>query len=251
MREFRSIRQYREISQREPLTKTTGSNIVARKRCSEDQSAAVRRGIVSGCLSCLARRCRRSLVVLTAAFSFLCTSPSGKAQQSVEMEIPAQTVEIQHNRSDLTLAALWMKFRCLRRVRNQSVAPSSSRLAPCREFRVNGKIIDGDSTTIALNSYEADKIDFPSQLIQYSDADGAFLCIAMKVIFHGFSNKMDYQIYVNQRDRYSLLSYCTVDEQPADAPDRYPYSQNATSSWAEFIHRLSEPVRLDLVPASK
>lgn len=90
----------------------------------------------------------------------------------------------------------------------------------------------------------------PPLIVKFSEDGGGFACIALKVLFNEVPNTYDFDIYVDPRDRYSLLSYCSRDEQPSSVPNRYPFEQNKVNSLSEFNRVLSMPFRVNLKAAA-
>lgn len=152
--------------------------------------------------------------------------------------LPPQTLRFTPSRDDVTVRAAWMQFRC--------VMPSGgATYRACPGFTVNGRPVDIDTAMLEFpatgrNTAEMGRVD-----VSFA-GEGSHLCIALRAIFNEVPHDDDVGIFAVSRDRASLLSYCTVEVQPDQVPNRYPFEQNRVRSLKEFVERLSRPIEVRL-----
>ncbi|HMB54540.1 MAG TPA: hypothetical protein VKU40_14585 [Thermoanaerobaculia bacterium] len=190
----------------------------------------------------------RSATPLVAALIALapshCPAPSG---DTVEIHLEGGTVELRPSRDDLEVAALWLQVRCLRQATAAERAASGFSYATCDGFTVDGTHREY-GTLIELPAQARNRVRFEPLDLAFATDRGGHLCLALRAIFAGVSPRNDQPLYRRPADRYSLLSYCTVEEQPEWVDGRHTFEQNRVSTLAELRHALARPLAVDLVP---
>jgi len=151
-------------------------------------------------------------------------------------------VEIHHDRSDIYAGTLMMQIYCLKSADNTWYSHD------CAEVTVDGKPVDG---FWQFESTQKNEFTVPPISILYHKEAADALCVGMKVLFkgcapeQGCSNTYDYQLYRDQEDRYTFLSYCTVDTLPAQFSDVAFFAHRRVKTFDEFKAGMRS-VRLEL-----
>lgn len=163
---------------------------------------------------------------------------SSIASASTDFALDAGTVRINHNRPDLNLEKLWLSTSCFN-------ADGSWAENDCASVEVNGQQPDG-IIEFPADSNNKDQIPTPKISIRYHENTGKIFCIGMKVLFYGYPNQTDYALYSDLKDRYSLLSFCTVTELPEALQNQPRVSHRRSDTWSEFVDRFLQPIDLQL-----
>lgn len=117
-------------------------------------------------------------------------------------------VEISHNRPDLSVEKLWLHTACF----NQDGSWAEE---DCSALEIDAKQSDIFVEFLALNKGE---------------------------------NQNDFVLYTEPKDRYSILSFCNVDELPGALATQARFAHRRVKSWGEFAVQFSQPIKLVLKP---
>jgi hypothetical protein len=176
-----------------------------------------------------------------AAAALLCVLGCAPSP-GTDFRVGPVSVNIEHNRADLELEAFLLHAVC--------VHPDGSWAATdCFEMRIDGRVVEGGIAFPAAG--QANSIDVPRIEIDHNSESGQILCLGTKVLFHGHPNERDYVIYGDPKDRYSILAFCTTERLPGLLAEQPRFAHRRASSWKEFVERLSNPIALQLAPASR
>ncbi len=189
------------------------------------------------------------VLVLTLAVGLgAVLSCSGAATGEVrEVRLGPRVVEIAPDRGEPAVAELWMQVRCVRRATAAEEAAGGLAYATCDGFTFDGEPLDY-GTLLKLEPVGRNRFRLEGHVARFRDDRGGHLCIALRAVFAGVLHEHDAGLYADPDDRYSLLSYCTVAEQPAWAPGRHPFDQNRAAGLEDFNARLEAPIQLRLRP---
>ena len=151
------------------------------------------------------------------------------------LELPEGRARIEHTRDDLQLKKLWLAVFCVGR---QGWSKNT-----CAALTVQGRPHKG--LLIELDSTGQNVVPVPSIRINLTSlADTA--CVTMKAVFSDYPNEVDFQLYADPNDRYSILSYCTQ-APPMELSGQPRVNHRRVQSWTEFINRLlNRPLVLKL-----
>lgn len=164
--------------------------------------------------------------------------------------LEARSIEVRPSRDDVTVKALWLQIRCLRKATERERKQSGQPYATCEGFTVDGEPVEY-GVLLELPSHATSTVRLERHRIRFEERRGGHLCMALRAIFHQVSPRHDHSLYADPADRYSLLSFCTVEQQPDWAPGRYPFDQNRVETVQGFSEQLSQPIVLNLRPAGR
>lgn len=180
-------------------------------------------------------------------FAFLVSVP---AFSENTFEIRSGNVNFEHNRPDLKLAHLWIQLSCFDKDGGGNGA------SDCIDVIVNGV----ETTTENLLEFPAipgssSQVDLSAISIRLNEKSEKFFCIGMKILFEGFPNKCDSLLYPSypdprSRDRYSLLSFCSVESIPEGSSANSRFSNRRKLTWSDFKASLAQPIGIQLTDAT-
>ena len=154
-------------------------------------------------------------------------------------DLNAGTFQIIHNRPDFKLERLWIQTACFN-------SDGTSSHESCAETIVDGRPNNDGVIEFLSASNDFNQINTKDVSIRYDQKTGKFFCIGMKVIFEGFPNRCDEVLYQEIKDRYSILSFCTVDKIPENTPANARFSNRRLATWSDFSSAFVRPIQLHL-----
>ncbi|MGE3757568.1 MAG: hypothetical protein AB7H97_07425 [Pseudobdellovibrionaceae bacterium] len=161
-----------------------------------------------------------------------------------EFMLAPTVTRVQHDRPDLMADTLMMRVYCLKEYKGTWSDTD------CAEVVVDGEV---DEEYWQVSSASGDVFDLPSIKVRFDPNLADVLCIGAKVLFRGCSaeegcsNQYDFKLYVDQNDRYSVLSFCTAKNLPEIFSDNAFFAHRRVQTFHEFGSSLSS-INLNLNP---
>ena len=169
-------------------------------------------------------------------FALLLTQISFAAN---DFHVDAGGIQVVHNRPDLRVEKLWISWSCF----NQDGSWAAN---DCVDVKAGGEPA-GDLIAFQASSKVKDYVPTSRLDFQINAKSEKIFCVGLKVLFEGFPNQEDYVLYSDLRDRYSILSFCNIDELPEPMKEQPRVSHRRARDWAEFRARFAQPIELRLV----
>ncbi len=143
------------------------------------------------------------------------------------------------DREDLTIGSAVFSVICFQKAQNRA---NEQTFTDCDIFRVNG--VDQPRLSHPMQPIDLNTFLLTAKDIEFSLDGEAYLCLTVKPWFNEIPNESDWHYYAEGNDRYSMLSYCSVDEIPDWGRDNVRVTQNRVQSLEEFKRRLSAPIEI-------
>jgi hypothetical protein len=152
--------------------------------------------------------------------------------------LESQTFEFRPSRPDISLDAAQVSVWCFRR--------EGRSFTKCDGFTINGVAQSEQSSYSFLDRTGPNRFRLSALKVEYAPAREAYACVTIHPLIDGIPNKVNALYYAEERDRYTMLSYCTVDAIPAWGWDNARVTWNRVPELGDFVQRLSHglPVRL-------
>lgn len=173
---------------------------------------------------------------------------SNSALASFEIiELENQVIEFAPSRDDITVGRVFVQFHCIRLATDEEYEDNGNReFEKCYDFSINEENLAYHMETIELEEVEKNEFELGEKIIKFLNTNEGHFCMAVKVLFNEVSHRYDSDYYVNRGDRYSLLSFCTVEDQPDWGFNGYKFDQNRVETIEEFSRKLSNSIEITL-----
>lgn len=166
------------------------------------------------------------------------------AEKIRELSLTQQKVEFRPSRSDLTVGGAYFSVMCIRKATETEKKKTGNTFVQCDTFRMNGVEQSDWLNQHPIPATALNEVTLPSQKIEYSTAMGGYVCIAIHEWFNEIPNKVNVQYYAIEKDRYSVLSYCTVETIPDWGWDNARVTHNRVGTLDKFTETLSQTINI-------
>ncbi len=167
-----------------------------------------------------------------------CASAAAQGSVPTVIGLEQQVLQFVPSRPDLSVGIVWLTI--LSPDQDWTVRLAKAQIANFQDA--------GTYKYLELKRVGDNRFELPSLKIEPASKGAGTVCLSVKAWFSEVASESDSLYWIDMADRYALLSFCTKDDERAQAR----HSQNRVATLEEFRARLAKPfainARSDLVP---
>ena len=152
-----------------------------------------------------------------------------------------QYIDVKPSRADLSFGSIVLTIMCIKK----NPIQNATSFTKCDGFKINGlEVLDSLHYIRVQKDEPSGKFFLASQNIEYSPNGGAYLTISLNPRLNEIPNKVNSSYYSVSNDRYTILTYRTVNGTPSWGFDNVRFTHNLVRTLGEFKDALSRPLEV-------